>query len=150
MMYPRLKLLHKLLSKDGKLVISIGYQELTNLVQICQEIFGDKQLVTVTVQTSGGKPSGGFNYQQEYLVFIVPKDFQSNPLKFSGGKDRSPFEGLTLATFDKTQRPNQTYPIYIDTLTGELRDTGKSLQERIDTGSYSGINKTVINRNNIG
>lgn len=144
MIYPRLKLLEKLISKGGRIVISIGYQEVNNLVLVCNEIFGNKQIVTVTVQTSGGKPSGGFNYQQEYLVFIVPKDFQSNPLLYSGGKDRSPFEGLTLATFDKTQRPNQTYPIFIDTSSGKLKDTGYSLQERIDLGEYLGSKEDFL------
>ena len=138
MMYPRLKLLNKLLAKDGALVISIGYHEVSNLVLTCNEIFGNKQIITVTVQTSGGKPSGGFNFQQEYLIFIVPNDFTPNPLLFSGGKTRSPYEGLTLATFDKTQRPNQTYPIYVNKKDGSFFGIGKSLQERIKSGFYNG------------
>ena len=138
MMYPRLKLLNKLLAKDGALVISIGYHEVSNLVLACNEIFGNRQIITVTVQTSGGKPSGGFNFQQEYLIFIVPNDFTPNPLLFSGGKTRSPYEGLTLATFDKTQRPNQTYPIYVNKKDGSLFGIGKSLQERIKSGFYNG------------
>jgi adenine-specific DNA-methyltransferase len=138
MMYPRLKLLQKLLADDGIMVISIGYHEIINLSMICKEIFATCQIVPITVQTSGGKPSGGFNYLQEYLVFIVPKDFQPNPLQFNGGNSRTPFEGLTLATFNKTNRPNQVYPIFIDEKTGLLAGVGKSLQDRIDEGTYSG------------
>lgn len=137
MMYPRLKLLQKLLAEDGCLIISISYHELHNLVNLLREIFGAKQIVTVTVQTSGGKPSGGFNYVQEYLVFVVPADFHANALDFCGGNNRTPFEGLTLSTFDKTQRPNQTYPIFIDE-NGVFAGVGKSLQEQIDDGSYTG------------
>ena len=137
MMYPRLKLLQKLLADDGCLIISISYHELHNLVNLLREIFGTKQVVTVTVQTSGGKPSGGFNYVQEYLVFVVPADFHANALDFCGGNNRTPFEGLTLSTFDKTQRPNQTYPIFIDE-NGVFAGVGKSLQEQIDDGSYTG------------
>lgn len=137
MMYPRLKLLQKLLADDGCLIISISYHELHNLVNLLREIFGTKQIVTVTVQTSGGKPSGGFNYVQEYLVFVVPADFHANALDFCGGNNRTPFEGLTLSTFDKTQRPNQTYPIFIDE-NGVFAGVGKSLQEQIDDGSYTG------------
>lgn len=137
MMYPRLKLLQKLLADDGCLIISISYHELHNLVNLLREIFGTKQIVTVTVQTSGGKPSGGFNYVQEYLVFVVPADFHANALDFCGGNNRTPFEGLTLSTFDKTQRPNQTYPIFIDK-NGVFAGVGKSLQEQIDDGSYIG------------
>lgn len=86
MMYPRLVLLSKLISSNGKIAISIGHHELTNLIAICKAIFSDKQVVPVTVQTSGGKPSGGFNYQQEYIVFIVPNDFVPQSLEIFGGK----------------------------------------------------------------
>ena len=137
MMYPRLKLLQKLLAEDGCLIISIGYHELNNLVNLSREIFGSKQIVTITVQTSGGKPSGGFNYVHEYLIFVVPMDFHANALDFCGGNNRTPFEGLTLSTFDKTQRPNQTYPIFINEH-GVLVGVGKSLQDQINDGTYTG------------
>lgn len=138
MMYPRLKLLQKLLHQEGCIIISIGYHELNNLMQICKEIFSTKQIVPITVQTSGGKPSSGFNYLHEYLVFIVPYDFKSNGLKWWGGNDRTPFEGLTLSTFDKTQRPNQTYPIFVNIENGSFAGVGKSLQDLIDEGEYIG------------
>jgi adenine-specific DNA-methyltransferase len=141
MMYPRLKLLQKLLHKNGSLVISIGYQEVFNLMPLLKELFSNMQITCATVQTSGGKPSGAFNYQHEYLIFIVPTDFEANPMNFTGGKERTPFEGLTLATFDKTQRPNQTYPIFINTQTNIIECVGKSLQERIKHGSYTGESK---------
>ncbi|XAZ81824.1 site-specific DNA-methyltransferase (plasmid) [Fibrella sp. ES10-3-2-2] len=40
MMYPRLKLLHKLLAEDGAIFISIDYNEHSNLKLIMDEIFG--------------------------------------------------------------------------------------------------------------
>src|ERR1035437_9828360 len=39
MMYPRIKLIYKLLAKDGVLLISIGDDELQNLILMCNEIF---------------------------------------------------------------------------------------------------------------
>ena len=45
MMYPRLKLLHRLLSDDGVIFISIDINELFNLKMICDEIFGSHSLV---------------------------------------------------------------------------------------------------------
>lgn len=42
MMYPRLKLLQKLLDDDGCLAISIGIHEVQNLLMICQELFSTK------------------------------------------------------------------------------------------------------------
>lgn len=135
-MHKRLKAAKSLLSENGIIAISIGYQEVHNLVPLCEGLFQSKQVVCVTVQTSGGKPSGGFNYLQEYIIFVTPYDFNPNPLKFSGGTSRSPFEGLTLSTFDKIQRPNQVYPIFIDKKTGGLYGIGKSLANRVKEGIY--------------
>ena len=101
-------------------------------------MFDTKQVTCVTVQTSGGKPNGGFNYVQEYLVFIVPRDFEPSAMNFTGGIERSPFEGLTLSTFTKVTRPNQAYPIFIDKKTMNIVGIGKTLTERINEGSYTG------------
>ena len=138
MMYPRLVLLSKLLSKNGRMAISIGHHELTNLITICKIIFNGKQVVHVTVQTSGGKPSGGFNYLHEYVVFIVPQDFEPQSLEIFGGKTRTPFEGLTLSTFNQVSRANQVYPIFIDRTTGKIHSVGKSLAQLIEDGEYLG------------
>lgn len=45
MMYPRLKLLHKLLKEDGAIFISIDDNEQANLKLICDEIFGSGNFV---------------------------------------------------------------------------------------------------------
>ncbi len=138
MMYPRLILLKKLMKSDGCLVISISFHEVFNLMPVLYEIFRDKQIGCVTVQTSGGKPSGAFNYQHEYLIFVLPKNFEANPLSFAGGKNRSPFEGLTLATFNKVQRPNQFYPIFISLKNNNIVGVGLSLQERVKQSLHQG------------
>ena len=138
MMKKRLVLAQRLLTEKGTLVISIGYQELNRLVLLCEELFPDRQVVPVTVQTSGGKPSGGFNYLQEYLVFVISKDFKGHPMNFVGGKKNAPYHGMTLATFSQEERPNQVYPIFIDRETGKILGCGKSLQELVDTGEYTG------------
>ena len=46
MMYPRLKLLHKLLAKDGVIFISIDDNEQANLKLMMDEIFGERNFVT--------------------------------------------------------------------------------------------------------
>lgn len=137
-MSERLLIARDLLSKDGVIAISIGYQEVHNLMLLCQELFDNKQVTCVTVQTSGGKPNGGFTFVQEYIVFVSPTDFMPNAMHFTGGVERSPFEGLTLSTFTKTTRPNQTYPIFIDRKTMNIVGIGKSLTERVKEGSYTG------------
>ncbi len=47
MMYPRLKLARDLLSDDGVIFISIDENEITNIKYLCNEIFGEENLVTV-------------------------------------------------------------------------------------------------------
>lgn len=137
-MNERLLIARNLLTDDGVIAISIGYQEVHNLMLLCQELFDNRQVTCVTVQTSGGKPNGGFNYVQEYLVFVAPTDFAPGTMHFTGGVERSPFEGLTLSTFTKVTRPNQTYPIFIDRKTMNIVGVGKSLTERVNDGSYTG------------
>lgn len=73
-----------------------------------------------------------------YLLFVVPVTFSPSAMNFTGGIERSPFEGLTLSTFDKITRPNQTYPIFIEKSTMKIVGVGKSLAERIANGSYTG------------
>lgn len=144
MIVPRLRLIERLMSSTASLVISISYHELHTLLCICREIFSNKQIIPVTIQTSGGKPSGGFNYLHEYLVFVVNKDFEPNLLDFCGGTPRRPFEGLTLSTFNKVNRPNQAYPIFIDPISESFVGVGKSLQELIDEGTYTGDKEDYV------
>lgn len=134
----RLFIARNLLKLNGVIVISIGYHELNNLILLCEDLFLGKQVVTVTVQTSGGKPSGGFNYLQEYLVFIAPQEFSPLPTSFAGGNTNAPFHAMNLASFDQTQRPNQAYPIYINKETDQIVGCGLSLADRVRNGSYTG------------
>ena len=103
----RLKLARKLLSNNGVIAISVGYQEVNNLMLLCQELFYDKNVTSVTVQTSGGKPNGGFNVTYEFVVFITPVDFLPNASEAAMNDYASPYHGMNLATFDQTQRPGQ-------------------------------------------
>lgn len=47
MMYPRLRLLQKLLAKEGVIFISIDDHEVQNLITICNEIFGKQNQVAI-------------------------------------------------------------------------------------------------------
>ena len=143
MMCPRLKLLQKLLAEDGCIAISIGIHELSSLLFMCQELFSTKQIMPVTVKTSGGKPSGSFNVTHEYIIFILPKDFKANSSSMTINSESSPYHSMTLASFYQEQRPNQTYPIYVND-SGLIVSCGKSLQELIDSGEYIGEKKEFV------
>ena len=49
MMYPRLKLLQKLLAEDGAIFISVDDMEIANLKLICNEIFGQNNHVATFI-----------------------------------------------------------------------------------------------------
>ena len=57
MMYPRLKLLQKLLADDGVVFISIGDDEEAHLRMICDDIFGSTNFIATFVWKSRAKPS---------------------------------------------------------------------------------------------
>lgn len=136
----RLRIARKLLTQSGVIAISVGYQEVNNLMLLCQELFYDKNITSITVQTSGGKPNGGFNVTYEFVVFITPNDFMPNASEAAMNEYSSPYHGMNLATFDQTQRPGQTYPIFVDE-NGILVGCGKTLAERIKSGEYKGDTK---------
>ncbi len=54
MMYPRLKLISKLLSKKGIIFISIDDNEVSNLRYICDEIFGPQNFIAQLIWRSDG------------------------------------------------------------------------------------------------
>ena len=144
MLYPRLRLAKDLLAKDGVIAISIGFHEMCNLLKLCQDVFSDRQVFSVTVKTSGGKPNGAFNISNEYIVFAVPNDFTPIATEEDMKDYASPYHGMNLATFTQDERPNQAYPIYVSTATGIIVGCGKSLAERQSEGIFAGHLKDFV------
>ncbi|MBQ7271898.1 MAG: site-specific DNA-methyltransferase, partial [Campylobacter sp.] len=76
MMYPRLRLLHELLSKDGVIFISIDDNEIANLKLLCDEIFGERNFVANLPRlTSPQRPAQEkfISVKHDYLL-IYAKD----------------------------------------------------------------------------
>lgn len=144
MIYPRLKLAKDLLGNEGIIAISIGFHEMCNLLKICQELFSDRQVFSVTVKTSGGKPNGAFNISNEYIIFAVPIDFVPVATESDMKEYASPYHGMNLATFTQDERPNQAYPIYVSENDGIIVGCGKSLAQRITEKTYVGHAKDFI------
>lgn len=79
MMYPRLKLLQKLLTEDGAIFISIDDNEQANLKLICDEIFGQKNFVQMIVwdkRVSPARDAKFFSTDHEYIL-VYAKDISS-------------------------------------------------------------------------
>lgn len=71
MMYPRLKLLQKLLADDGAIFISIDENEYTNLKMIGDEIFGSQNFIATVVWQKTYSPrndSKKIPYETDYIV----------------------------------------------------------------------------------
>ena len=94
MMYPRLKLLQKLLSDDGVIFISIDDNEQSNLKLICDEIIGNQNFIATFVWKSRAKPSntGNAKYKPqkdaEYIL-CYKKSKAPSFMSVKSGKSRS-------------------------------------------------------------
>lgn len=71
MMYPRLKLLHKLLSDNGAIFISIDDIEQANLKLICDEIFGQGNFVSNIIWEKNYSPRNDAKYFSASHDFII-------------------------------------------------------------------------------
>lgn len=71
MMYPRLKLLHKLLADDGAIFISIDDNEQANLKLICDEIFGIRNFITNVIWEKNYSPRNDAKYFSAAHDFIL-------------------------------------------------------------------------------
>ncbi|MCT7511723.1 site-specific DNA-methyltransferase [Aliarcobacter cryaerophilus] len=74
MMYPRLKLLHKFLKDEGVIFISIDDAEVTNLTNLCNEIFGSKNFITKFIwqkKKGGGNDSKYVAIEHEYVLMYA-------------------------------------------------------------------------------
>lgn len=69
MMYPRLKLARNLLREDGVIFISIDDNEVVNLWKICDEVFGEENLLAGLIwHLSSGPQAGHFTRSNEVIV----------------------------------------------------------------------------------
>ena len=89
MMYPRLKLLQKLLAEDGVIFISIDDNEQSNLKQICDEIFGIKNFVANIIWQKTYSPRNDANripYETDSIM-VYSKTVLWLPNKLSRTKE---------------------------------------------------------------
>ncbi len=88
MMYPRLRLAANLLKDDGVIFISIDDNEVTNLRKICDEMFGEENLIAELIWDLGtGTTAGHFTRGHEYVVcYAKRKDNISNFKNYNDGE----------------------------------------------------------------
>lgn len=126
MMYPRLKLLYKLLRDDGVIFISIDDNESAYVKMVLDEIFGGKNFIQQIIwknKYGPGAMTKGFGNIHEYIFCYSKKPitsieanlteaeisqykYKDEHFKIRGGYITQP-----LATKSKDDRPNLVYPL---------------------------------------
>lgn len=124
MMYPRLKLLHKLLADDGAIFISIDDNEQANLKLICDEIFGVRNFINNIIWQKKYSPQNDARYLSDMHDFVLcysklkdrwqrnllPRtESQNNRYKNTDNDQRGPWKSSDLSV--KTYNSNTDYPI---------------------------------------
>lgn len=84
MMYPRLKLLQKLLDDNGAIFISIDDNEQANLKIICDEIFGIRNFVGTYFWYKSGTPPNLSHKIKRNIEYVLCYSKTSNSNKFQG------------------------------------------------------------------
>lgn len=127
MMYPRLKLLHKLLADDGAIFISIDDNEQANLKLLCDEIFGVRNYITNVAVVNNFKGRSDDKYiatAHENLIIYQKGAFETKGVslpeeytkdyKLEDGNGKYRHLGLRKrgSNAREIDRPNLFYPIY--------------------------------------
>lgn len=112
MMYPRLRLLHKLLAADGAIFISIDDTEYANLKAVCDEIFGGNCFVSniswQRTYSTRNDSKGIVNEVEHILCYSKEPDWQPNKLPRTAEMDskyKNPDNDKTLWRTDNAFAP---------------------------------------------
>lgn len=152
MIYPRLRLLQKLLADDGVIFISIGDDEIASLKLLCDELFGfsNKCGIVSRVMKTGGNKGNYFSPNIDYiLVYAKDKskisDFKAdldeklvkklyNQVEKDGDRKGERYRAFGLYQSSLDSRPNQRY--FIECPDGSLViPPGITMPENLDDGS---------------
>ncbi|MFH0991450.1 MAG: site-specific DNA-methyltransferase [bacterium] len=138
MMFTRLKLARNLLKGDGVIVVSIDNNELHNLREMMNEVFGEENFVGLIVVQSNprGRQSERFLATVHEYLILYAKDIdwckiagaalsekQLSDFKYDDG-DRKKYRLLGLrqrgSASRRQDRPKMYYPIYVDPKTATV------------------------------
>ena len=135
MMYPRLKLLQKLLAEDGVIFISIDSNEKFNIKLLCDEIFGTNKFIADIAVVNNLKGRSDDRYiataHEGLLIYhngafvtngVAVPDEYATEYKLADAKGKYRLQGLRKrgAGSRREDRPNMFYPFFYDEKTGTL------------------------------
>lgn len=125
MMYPRLRLLQKLLSADGAIFISIDDTEIGNLLLLCNEMFGERNHIATFIWQKRYSPDVRTSVSDAHEFIVC---FGKNPELFKETRNLLPLSDAQTKQFSNPDndprgpwkandftapgyRPNQMYEI---------------------------------------
>lgn len=139
MMYPRLILARNFLSDKGVIFISIDSNELSNIISVCDEVFGQQNrlgILSIVNNLKGRSDDAFFATSNEFALCYAKKlsdavikgfpmtQSESSEYKLSDGISR--YKEVSLQKTGKNSRridrPNMYYPIYYDPTTCVFSD----------------------------
>lgn len=134
MLYPRLLTAKDLLTDDGVIFISIGDEEIDNLIKICEDVFGRQNIVSNLVWEK--KRKGAFLDRhitniKEYIVVIA--------------KDATKFNGL----LGEINYSEETYPCIKTTNTRGIRTIKKGISSTYKEKNHFVAKNTRISSGNM-
>ncbi len=157
MMYPRLKILSKLLSKTGCIFISIDENEFSNLRLIMDEIMGGRNYVGTFIKQSkvgGGSDSKYVVKEHEYLLIYgknvdyLPDFFVEHDSDYLKRYKESDVNGRFF--WDTFARPGLKHPIVYDIIApdGTIINNGWiHSKERFEKELKEGIIRIIKSKN---
>jgi len=142
MMYPRLKLLHRLLADDGVIFVSIDDYEQAALKLLMDEIFGPRSFVaqiSAVTNMKGRNDKKHISPCHEYILIYASAKFQSLGLPLTEEQKKAycytDEQGRAYGLRDlrkrggpdkREDRPNMYFPIYLSPENSELSLEKKS------------------------
>lgn len=179
MIYPRLKVARDLLTDDGVIFISIDDNEVENLRKVCDEVFGEQNIVAQIPWQSRASIQNDtdISVNHEYIIAYARNRRQENrrlkesnysawhkrdsfvckPLPLDKSKfdnpDNDPRGPWKADPFDAPNvRPNLTYPI-MNPITGEQHLPPRGRHWRTDSYQFSSAlkeNRILFGKNGTG
>ena len=132
MMYPRLKLLHRLLNDQGAIFISLDENEVVHARLMCNEIFGKDKFVaqiSLLCNPKGRSQDKYFATNHEYCLvyskkvlpsgaFEIEKDNEQILKDYKNQDSKGRYRLLELRNthreFNRENRPNLYYPLFVN------------------------------------
>ena len=150
MMESRLKIAKKLLNpEDSVLIVTIDELEYHHLGCLLEQMFPEAriQMITSVISAKGVVRSGQFSRVEEYLFIIelgnshlsqCEYNMLDNEIKKESNREIEWLGFRRRAPQAKREtRPNQFYPIFVDTYTGMIHSIGDVVEQGVDRNTVS-------------